>query len=128
MKGTGKIIIGISFAACFLLLYVHEQISLFRVSYILDNRSEKLSQMSEEYRQLKFELDQLKAPRLLEEKIKDLSLDLALPKEVRVFKVTPTPVSETLIQNIPTKTSPLPDRFVSFLGRWVEVAQAKTDN
>ncbi len=126
MKGAGKTILGISVAVIFLLLYVHEQIALLQVSYSLEDKSEKLARLSEEYRNVKFELDQLKAPRLLEEKIKEMQLNITLPNEVRVLKTQAIPLQETQLQNV--SASPMSDRFLHFLGRWVDIAQAKTDN
>ena len=126
MKGAGKTILGVSVAVVFLLLYVHEQIALLHVSYTLEDKSEKLVRLSEEYRNVKFELDQLKAPRLLEEKIKEMRLNLALPNEVRVMKTPAPPLPESSLKSV--SVSPMSDRVLHFLGRWVDIAQAKTDN
>ena len=126
MKGAGKTILGVSVAVVFLLLYVHEQIALLHVSYTLEDKSEKLVRLSEEYRNVKFELDQLKAPRLLEEKIKEMQLNLTLPNEVRVLKTAAPPLKEDSIKSV--SANPMSDRVLHFLGCWVAVAQAKTDN
>ncbi len=124
MKGLGKVMACV-FAVCFfMLLYVHEQISLIRVSYLLDVKSDKLAKMTEEYRQVKFEVDQLKAPRLLEQKIKQLSLDLTLPQEIRVIKM---PASRLEVPLGDIQVHSFSNGVLDFLGRWVEVAQAKTD-
>jgi hypothetical protein len=125
MNTMGKMMFGIGALTIMLLFYVHEQVALFRVSYEIDTQSETLARMAEEYRYLKFELEQLKAPRLLEEKMKQLSLDLALPQEIRVVR-TPAPVLDASVQEA-TFRSPS-ERMFQFLGRWVDVAQAKTDN
>ena len=128
MKGAGKIILGISFLSTLLLLYVHEQVSLFRISYLMDSQSNSFAHKSEQYRQLKFEVDQLKAPRLLEERLKEESLDLTLPKEIRVVKVPETsPLAPALVSSVPS----LPlngNAFLNVLGQWMGVAQAKTDS
>ena len=126
MKGAGKTILGVSLTVVFLLLYVHEQVALLQVSYTLEDKSEKLVRLSEEYRNLKFELDQLKAPRLLEEKIKEMQLNLTLPNEVRVLKTPSIPLAEAPFKTV--SASPMSDRVLHFLGRWVDIAQAKTDN
>ena len=125
MKGAGKTILGVSAVAIFLLLYVHEHISLLRISYTLEDKSEKLVRLSEEFRNVKFEVDQLKAPRLLEAKIKEKQLNLGLPNEVRVLRTAAVPIQETPLA---VSASPMSDRVLHFLGRWVDVAQAKTDN
>ena len=126
MKGAGKIVLATAFFSSLMLVYVHEQMALFHISYELDAKSEKLSRLSEEYRKLKFEVDQLRAPRLLEGKLKELSLDLSLPKEVRVVKV---PFSEPVVPVRSMSGNAVQDHFLNFLGRWVNVApaQAKED-
>ena len=126
MKGAGKTILGVSIAVVFLLLYVHEQVALLHVSYTLEDKSEKFVRLSEEYRNLKFELDQLKAPRLLEAKIMEMKLNLALPNEVRVLRTPPASLAEVPLKNV--SAAPMSDRVLHFLGRWVDIAQAKTDN
>ncbi len=125
MKSTTKILLGIVGLAFLLLLYVHEQVSLFRVSYLLDDRADTLSRLSEEYRSLKFEVDQLKAPRLLEEKIKLLSMDLTLPQEIRVVR-TLAPKLEAPVQDL--SESQASSRMFNMLGKWIGIAQAKTDH
>ncbi len=127
MKGIGKIVVVIFALSLFFVLYVREQISLLHVSYQIEEKSDKVTALSEEYRRLRFEVDQLKAPRLLEEKMKNLSMDLALPQEIRVVR---TPLERPLTQPLehmaihPTVSA----RFSNFVGRWIDVAQAKTDN
>ena len=128
MRGQGKFLGSLATVCAFLLLYVHAQISLFRVSYAISTKSRHLSEKSEEYRNLKFEVDQLKAPRLLEQKMKDLQLDLTLPKEVKVVRVPPMQSPETPVASGSVSLSPLSDSLLDFVGRWVKVAQAKTDN
>jgi len=126
MKGTGKTLLSITVASVLLLLFVHGRISLIRVSYLIDVKSDQLAEKSEAYRHLKFEVDQLKAPRILEAKMKELEMDLTLPKEVRVIripvepKVVPPPMTEFELQ-------PFSQGLLNFFGRWVKVAQAKTE-
>lgn len=128
MKNLGKIIFIIGFASVLLLLYVHEQIALFHVSYLIDEQSSTLGKMSEEYRRLKFEVDQLRSPRFLEEKMEELSLDLTLPQEIRVVRIPQNFYSSHPSPLEPISVGPMSDRILNFLGRWVEIAQAKTDN
>lgn len=126
MKGAGKILVTVSLLSMLLVFYVHEQISLFSLSYCMNTESETLARKAEEYRHLKFEVDQLKAPRLLEDKMKHMRLDLALPKEVRVVRIPTVPIVESpVVKSI--SLQPLSDGLLDFLGRWVKVAQAKTE-
>ncbi len=128
MKGLGKIVIGIGLISALFLLYVQGQIASLRVSYKIDLDSKKLARRWEEYRYLKFEVDQLKAPRRLEEKMKELELALTLPKEVRVVRIPfQTSGEQTSVpESVPLK--PFSEGVLEFLGRWVKVAQAKTDS
>lgn len=129
MKDLGKIIFFIGIASLPLLFYVHEQIGLFHVSYLIDAQSSALSKMSEEYQRLKFEVDQLRSPRFLEGKMKELSLDLTLPKEIRVVRVPRSfQVPHPTRHLEPISVGPMSDRILNFLGRWVDIAQAKTDH
>lgn len=121
----GKTIFGVGLLTLALLLYVHEQVSLVRVSYQIDAKQIKLNRMNEEYRQLKFEVDQLKAPRLLEEKMKNLSMDLMLPQEIHVVR---TPAPRLPLQGKEVSINSFSGNMFHFLGHWVEVAQAKTEN
>ena len=126
MKGTGKIVLGIFSLAFFVVLYVRGQIALLHVSYQIEAKANKLSALFEESRRLHFEVDQLKAPRLLEEKMKQLSMDLTLPQEIRVVRIPLPKITEASLNQIPTQ--PFAGRVADFVGRWVGVAQAKTDN
>ena len=127
MKNLGKIILWIGIGSLPLLLYVHQQVALFHISYLLDDQASGLNKKSEAYRRLKFEVDQLKSPRFLEEKIKELSLNLALPQEIRVVRI-PQSFRPSLNPVEPMSVSPISDKVLNFLGRWVDIAQAKTEN
>ncbi len=126
-KEALKIIFFLSFVTGFFLLYVHEQICLLQISYKLDADANGLARREELYRELKFDVDRLKAPRLLEEEMKTLSLDLALPQEVKVIKI-PAPHIPQVPEAPFVSVSPFSKGLMNFLGRWVDVAQAKTDN
>ena len=128
MKGAGKMIAVIAFLSGLFLFYVHEQVALLHISYLIDQKQERLARRTEEYRKLKFEVEQLKAPRLLEEKMKELSLDLTLPKEFRVIPVpAPASVEAGAAESVSVKPAPS-NGLLQFLGRWGNVAQAKTDS
>ncbi len=128
MKGCGKIICGILIVSSLFLLYVHGQTALFELSYTIDKHSKIVMRESEEYRRLKFEVEQLKAPLLLEGKMKEMSLELGLPKEVRVVRVAPPviPAAESPVMHADSLQNPS-NGLMRFLGRWVDIAQAKTD-
>lgn len=127
MRGTGKILAVISTLTFFSLLYVHEQIVLFRISYEMARQADVLDTRSEEYRRLAFDVESLKAPRLLETRLKELSLDLALPSEIQVVRIPDIPMPEMPSPSVVT-AAPFSQGWGDFLGRWVKVAQAKTDS
>ena len=129
LKGTGRILVSSSVLTLLLLLYVHGQVSLFRLSYQIDDEADKVVQKTEAYRRLRFEIDQLRAPRRLEKKINDLSMDLALPKEIQVIKMpasSPQALPEIVLNQ--QLNDSFQQRFSSWVNRWVGVAQAKTEN
>ncbi len=123
MKGLGKILIGFSLATAVLLVYVHERVEMFRISYRIYDRSAQLSKRAEEYRLLKFEVTQLRSPQSLEKRLQAMSLPFTLPKEIKVLRI-PAPVvqaREPLPVHVQTQS------LFHFLGQWVQVAQARTD-
>ncbi len=128
MKGCGKIIAGMAVTAFLLVYYVQGQIDLVRVSYVLDQKTRLKNEKEEHYRQLKYEMEQMKSPRLLENKLGQLKFNLALPEEIRVIRIaSPTAwrVDASAMEAVPV--SPFAEKLTNFLERWVKVAQAKTD-
>jgi len=75
----------------------------------------------------KYKVDQLRAPRLLEEKMKKHEMGLSLPNSIQVVEVPP--VQEFVIPlAAESKAAPsISSAVSSFLGRWIQTAQAKTD-
>jgi len=126
MKGTGKIILGVSVGVMALLIYVHGQFLLFQTSYTMNHKAEMIREKGESYRQLKFEVDRLKAPRLLEARMAEREMDLTLPKKIRVVRIPEQPVLAP-IEVTQTISQPLAGQFVDFLGKWVGIAQARTE-
>ena len=124
MKGFGKILVGFSLVTAGLLLYVHERVEMLRVSYHIQQKSSVLSQRAEEYRRLQFEVTQLRSPQALEKRLQALSLPLTLPKEIKVLKVS-RPVLEAPVEPLPV---PRPaGKLFDFVGQWIQVAPARTD-
>lgn len=124
MKGLGKVLLGFTVLTGALLFYVHERIEMLRVSYQIHEKSSVLAQRSEEYRRLNFEVAQLRSPQKLEQRLQDLSLPLALPKEIQVLRV-PLSLETKSLEALPLEP---PTRGVfKFLGQWIQVAQARTD-
>ncbi len=128
MKGGFKVIRWVGIILLPLLLYVHQYFLLFHTSYQINDKQRLLNQRTENYRRLRFEVDQLRAPRLLEEHLKALRLDLSLPKEINVVKIPPAEQVKIPLQVREVAPQDWSGRLFSWMGRWVEVAQAKVEN
>ncbi len=126
MKGSGKWVLGVWTAAIFLLLYVHLNVSLFSLSYQINDRSKQVSKRDETYRYLKYEVERLKAPYRLSEKIQEHRLELDIPKNIRVIQMPmPEAIEPKVIHEV---VSPAASKgLTGLLGRWVQIAQAKTE-
>ena len=124
MKGVGKLLTGIMIITAGLLLYVHERVEMLRVSYRIYKTSTQLSERSEEYRRLKFEVTQLRSPQALEKRLQETKLALTLPKQIKVLRV-PQPLAAPSLETLPLRT-PHSNPF-DFVGQWIQVAQARTD-
>ena len=127
MNGLGKSLVLILVLGASLLLFVHGQVSLFLVSYSIDSQSKMKVEKAEKYRHLKFEVDQLKAPSILEKKIAEYELDMTLPKEIRVVRLLPSqPIELPPVEDV--QLTPFSEGLLNFLGQWVNVAQATTES
>lgn len=126
MKGSGKWVLGVWGAAIFLLLYVHLNVSLFSLSYQINDRSKQVSKRDETYRYLKYEVERLKAPYRLSEKIQEHRLELDIPKNIRVIQMpTPEAIEPKIIQEAASVATS--KGLTGLFGRWVQIAQAKTE-
>jgi len=127
MKGSGKILVLMALLTCAMLFYVHLQVASILVSFDIHKSSRTYSERQELLRRFQFKVDQLRAPRLLEEKMKRHDMGLALPNKIQVVEVPP--VLELVIPAASEHkvTSTFSSEVSSFLGRWIQTAQAKTD-
>lgn len=124
MKGLGKMVVGFSLLTAALLLYVHERVEMLRVSYRIHEKTSALSEKAETYQRLKFEVAQLRSPQALERRLEELSIPLTLPKEIRVLRISAPAVSPS-VEALPL--SHPSGNFFDFLGQWIQIAQARTD-
>ena len=127
MKGSGKILGYIVVVTCFMVLYVHLQVSSVIVSLEINKSSRHLATKQELYRRLQFNIDQLKAPRLLEEKMKTHELTLGLPNRVQTVEVPRVPELKLPIGQDAKASTAYVSTFSKFFGRLIQTAQAKTD-
>jgi hypothetical protein len=124
MKGFGKVLVGMSVVTSALLLYVHERVEMLRVSYRLYEKSSELSEKSEQFRRLKFEVAKLRSPQVLEKRLEELSLPLVLPKQIQVLRVS-LPDRPPELKSLETPVTKNPS--FDFLSQWIQIAQARTD-
>ena len=98
-----------------LLLYVHEQISLFRVSYSIQAKERQV------YKLAKFRVARLRSPQVLSQRMKQLSLNLTTPTEQEVIRI----LRPQMVSQEQTMKWPDPIHFLSWL-HFIKEAQAKT--
>lgn len=127
MKGSGKILILIAVPVCAMLFYVHLQVASVLVSFDIHKNSRAVAEKQELLHRFQFKVDQLRAPRLLEQKMKHHDMGLALPNKVQVVEVPLVPELVIPIAQEKKGARTFSSEVSSFLGRWIQTAQAKTD-
>jgi hypothetical protein len=127
MKGSGKILVLMAIVTCAMLFYVHLQVASVLVSFDIHKSSRAFAEKQELLRRFQFKVDQLRAPRFLEQKMKRHEMGLALPNKIQVVEVPS--VSELVIPVTSERkaTRTFSSEVSTFLGRWIQTAQAKTD-
>lgn len=104
-----------------LLLYVHEQISLFRVSYSIQAKERQVAELGESYKLAKFRVARLRSPEVLSQRMKQLSLNLTTPTEQEIIRI----LKPQLVSQEQTMKWPDPIHFLSWF-HFIQDAQAKT--
>jgi len=127
MKGSGKILIFIAALTCSMLFYVHLQVASVLVSFDIHKSSRGLAEKQELLHRFQYKVYQLRAPRLLEEKMKRHDMGLALPNKIQVFEVPLVPELSLPVAREQKAPRTLSSEVSNFLGRWIQTAQAKTD-
>ncbi len=117
-KRTFGLIFAITLA---LLFYVHQQISIFRVSYTIQKKEMEVARLSEAYKLVKFKVARLYSPHVLSQRMKQLSLDLTTPTEQEIIRVLKPKIVPQ--ENKVTWSDPV--QFLSWL-HFIKEAQAKT--
>lgn len=127
MKGSGKILVLMSGITCAMLFYVHLQVASVLVSFDIQKQSRAIAEKQELLHRFQYKVDQLRAPRLLEEKMKRHDMGLALPDRVQVVEVPYVPELAVPVDQERKAVRTFSSEVSSFLGRWIQTAQAKTD-
>lgn len=128
MKGSGKILSVVGVVTCMMLFYVHLQVASVIVSFDLNKTSWTFATKQELLKRLQFNVDQLKAPRLLEEKMKKNEIALGLPDRIRVVEVPPMAGVRLASMRQDAKSVTSSSAFSKFFGHLIQIAQAKTDS
>ena len=127
MRGTGRVILGIFGVCALVMVYVHLQVSTFLASYEIDRASVKIYSYNEQLQKLKFELEQFKAPHLLEGRLRQYEMNLDIPK--MVYRV-PQSFDEIhkASMNLPTTgDARTPQLLRQIFNSWIQVAHAKNE-
>ena len=127
MKGSGKVLSGIAIVTCMMLFYVHLQVSSVIVSFELNKTNQNYATKQELLRRLQFNVEQLKAPRFLEERMKKHDLALGLPNRIQVVEVPNVAKLEFPMEQDLSKIPSVTSGLTKFFGRLIQTAQAKTD-
>lgn len=122
MESSKRAVTFLILGTLLLLLYVHEQVAVFQVSYSIERKEREVARLSEEYKTSKFNLACLRSPQVLSARMKKMSLDLTMPTDQEVVKIL-KPKAPTL-SNMKTAFEQQPFRFLS-LSHFIKEAQAK---
>ncbi len=129
MKGSVKSLLAIAAVAFLVIFYVHFQLGSVIVSLDIDKNKKSLEQKQEILRKFAYKIEQLRAPRLLEEKMKHYDMGLTLPNKVQVVEV-PAIADRVISAAVLEKTTrSFSSEIMNFFGKWIQTAQAaKTDS
>ncbi len=129
MRGTGRIILGIFGVCSLVMIYVHLQVATFLASYEIDRAASKIYSSTEQLRKLKFEMEQYKAPHLLEGQVRQYEMKLAIPRMVYRIPHSFDEIQANSSVNLPTtaQTAGAPQFLRQVLSSWIQVAHAKNE-
>lgn len=102
-----------------LILHVHTQTAIFRVSYSIQKKEKEMAVLSDEFKLKNFEVSKLHSLNYLDKRMKEMKLNLVMPKEVKVVSIPQVPQSRI------TEAPILQKGIFSFVSL-IKEAQAKT--
>lgn len=105
------------------LLYVHQQTAVLRISYAIEKKERNLAELNEQYKLAKYQITRLRSPSFLNQQLKNHSLHLTHPKVIEVVQVR----SSSLETVQPQAVWPAKPSFIAWIGS-VKEAQAKTSS
>ncbi len=121
IKNLMSSIISITFV---LLCYVHLQSEVFHVSYNIAEKEKRMSQLSDDYKKLNFEVSKLKSLNYLDKKRREKEVALVVPQRVKTIRVPMTvKVAEEPLPNM--EYPPMLKKSLTSVMGLIKEAQAK---
>ncbi|MBU1863111.1 MAG: hypothetical protein KKH94_05575 [Candidatus Omnitrophica bacterium] len=114
MKHLGKYIVGLCIVTIGMLFYVHQQITVLRYSYTINNKEERLATLIDTHKNLTFQLASLKSPATVEQKLRAADINLVIPHEIRIVKVPVADIEP--IQMVKANSTPQGSNVLRALG------------
>jgi len=122
MKNLMSLIVSITFV---MLCYVHLQTEVFRVSYSIAEKEKRLSQLSDHYRELRFEVSKLKSLNYLDKKRREKDVALVAPEKVRTIRIPMASPRITEDPGISSEYTPILKKSLTSVLGVIKEAQAK---
>jgi len=69
------------------LMYVHQQVELVKLSYLIENKEKRLNEVLDRREQLSYNIKNLEAPSRLESVLLAKNIDITFPKKGNVIKM-----------------------------------------
>lgn len=117
-----SLIVSITFV---MLCYVHLQTEVFRVSYSIAEKEKRLSQLSDHYRELRFEVSKLKSLNYLDKKRREKDVALVAPEKVRTIRIPMASPRITEDPGISSEYTPILKKSLTSVLGVIKEAQAK---
>jgi hypothetical protein len=96
----------ITFIAALMILQINQNVALIQQSYTIRDKEKELAMVSDQYKQLVFEINSLHSPGKLQNKIIESGIHLIHPTNIKIIK-NMVPVDATLL----AKNVNVRDRF-----------------
>ena len=77
----------LSVLTCVLLFYVHARVSVLQVSYAIQEKEKRLSKLSDEFRNCKFQVSKLRSLNYLDKRRREIDSSLVVPETVKAIRV-----------------------------------------
>ncbi len=119
-----KLFAGLLLLTLALLLHVHMQVSIFKVSYAIQKNNKLFAELSDEFRLQRYELSKLYSPSYLDKRKKEMNLKLTVPREIKVVMVPEFKIADTAVIEAP----PIIRQGLFSFANFIKEAQAKTSS